>query len=315
LLVLPLLSVLSDSRISVSLLDIHAENIDALQKVISLLGISSNIKQIVHIDATTWKPAHDENFDLIISETMNTLLNREPQVTIFSHLQQFLTEGGVLIPEQINIGAVLETKSIEHSSSKANNIRKQEYNLGYFFQLNKHTASQINKSEKKCLSGEIKLPVINENQGLQSIKFTTDIDVYKTYKLGENACSLNSPIYYHNLKLQQGKAINFEYLLDNNPKFIFDFPTINLTTELPSSDDKGTLGIKHLKRFWKKSLLSINKQLDQNIHIKEWSKDSQLLTELELPIQETLAYLYNDQPDFESFELWVSQQKTQMLKS
>lgn len=310
LLVLPLLCLMLDKRISVTLLDIHPENIVAVNKLIQTLEIAEYIKHVELADATRWQPSKSESFDLIISETMNTLLRREPQVTIFAHLQQFLSADGVLIPESINIGALLELSAGEFAES-GKEKNKASIDLGSFFQLNQATARALANGDLSNLSGEIKLPKIMNPKGPQGLKFSTAIEVYKNHQLGENSCSLTMPVYYHNLKLASGKAIQFSYQMNENPKFIFKFPIKELTLELPEFRDTGKLGLYQLKRLWKKSLLYRNNKLDQKHNSQEWELDLKLLELLALPLDKTLAYLYAVQPDFDSFEQWIKQNVVQ----
>lgn len=315
LLLLPLLAILKDKRISATLIDIHPENISALKTVITALEIDEYITQIEVADATTWQAENNETYDLIISETMNTLLKCEPQITIFSHLQQFLKPDGQLIPQRIKIGAQLIAAESEQKTSElsdSDHIQKilPAIDLGCFFQCDKNSTAALHNGEMGCLTGEINLPEAFNTRCYKTLRFTTTIDVYADHHLTENQCSLNMPIFYHDLKLQVGGSIHYEYQLTNNPSFIFDFPLMCLSRELPSIHEVGDLKIIHLKRFWHKSQLTRANLLNTEIKQFEWSLDTHLLELLGLSTLDTISYLYQQQPEFSEFEEWLLAEAT-----
>ncbi|MFC1750248.1 hypothetical protein ACFL2V_15720 [Pseudomonadota bacterium] len=301
LLLLPLLRLINSTCITATLLDIHPENIAAVKKIIQYLRVEKNVKLTELADATCWHPITEESFDLIISETMNNLLRREPQIAVFSHLQQYLKHDGELIPQGIDIGAELINTKKDSDTS---------IDLGVFFQCNKNNLNALHNGDMTSLSGEIALPEKINRSKYNSLKFTTVIDVYGNHQLRESQCSLNIPIYYHDLKLQEGGYVGFEYLLNDNPKFEFDIPQVKLKKQLPPINEVGSLKIAHIKRFWHKSQLSRANQLDKNTHQSEWPLDLRLMELLDLPVDKTLSFLYQEQPEFNEFEQWLRNEVT-----
>lgn len=77
------------------------------------------------------------------------------------------------------------------------------------------------------------------------------------------------------------------------------------TIPIVSSDEIGTLGIKHLKRFWSKTLAKKYGQVDQQAYEDEWTTDVTLLAALGIGIEPTFIYLYQDSQSFSDFENWV----------
>lgn len=80
--------------------------------------------------------------------------------------------------------------------------------------------------------------------------------------------------------------------------------TVDMFT-LPSSDETGIIGIKHLKRYWAKSIAVRNGLLPADELQAEWNKDNFLLNILGLGLEQTIKELYFGQPGFEEFEKWV----------
>jgi ectoine hydroxylase-related dioxygenase (phytanoyl-CoA dioxygenase family) len=75
--------------------------------------------------------------------------------------------------------------------------------------------------------------------------------------------------------------------------------------DLPSSSEKGTLGILHLKRYWSKCMAIRQGKLQQDQYREEWIKDRTLLHTMGLGLEQTIKYLYQNAPDFETFEKWI----------
>jgi len=61
----------------------------------------------------------------------------------------------------------------------------------------------------------------------------------------------------------------------------------------------------HLKRFWMKSILKRTGSIAASIPGDEWQIDKILLSALGLGLEQTMTYVYNTNPSFETFEDWV----------
>jgi hypothetical protein len=74
---------------------------------------------------------------------------------------------------------------------------------------------------------------------------------------------------------------------------------------LAASAEIGTLGIKHLKRYWQKCQLKKINKLDAGAFAEEWNNDITLLAALGLGLEQTIKYVYNHAQSFEAFEKWI----------
>ncbi|SJZ93132.1 phytanoyl-CoA dioxygenase family protein [Sediminibacterium ginsengisoli] len=87
------------------------------------------------------------------------------------------------------------------------------------------------------------------------------------------------------------------------------------TLELPLSTETGTLGIMHLKRYWRKCIAQRNGNIDPSLSQSEWSLDMALLSALGLGLQPTLDKLFGQVPSFETFEAWVLEVNGRQLQT
>src|SRR5689334_1065126 len=72
-----------------------------------------------------------------------------------------------------------------------------------------------------------------------------------------------------------------------------------------SSEEKGALGILHMKRLWSRTLAKRRNHVQEAIPPEDWVKDNTLICGLRLGLRETMQHLYDAQPSFDQFEQWV----------
>jgi len=77
--------------------------------------------------------------------------------------------------------------------------------------------------------------------------------------------------------------------------------------ELVGSAETGKLGVRHLKRFWARSLAARNGKIFESAE-NDWRFDNIVLSGLGLPLEETLCYLSQSEPTFDEFENWILEQ-------
>jgi hypothetical protein len=75
--------------------------------------------------------------------------------------------------------------------------------------------------------------------------------------------------------------------------------------EIVPSSETGKLNLKHLKRYWNKSLLKRDGKLANDSFPEEWKIDTTLLTVAGLGLEQTVLYVYREAPTFDEFEDWI----------
>src|SRR5579872_170657 len=79
---------------------------------------------------------------------------------------------------------------------------------------------------------------------------------------------------------------------------------MNTPPPIASSDETGSLGILHLKRYW--SIKLTNRLQPASVEPShDWVKDNTLLGGIRLNLREAAQYIYDQLPSFEQFEQWV----------
>lgn len=102
-LVLPFLHRFKTTELNITLLDITESSLKAAKKLVKKLKLDAYIQKYVLADAITYAHPKDQPLHLVVSETMDKGLYREPQVRIMQNLAPQLHINGVFIPERITL--------------------------------------------------------------------------------------------------------------------------------------------------------------------------------------------------------------------
>ena len=306
LLLIPLLPLLDAAQVRVALLDIHAESLTKLQRLIDYLGVGDFILQSEQADACTWKT--DQHFDLIISETMRQGLIQEPQVSIFSHLQQFLKSDGWLVPEIIRLDLWLSSGN----SSAVSECKNPDVHLGSVFQLDKTTAIQLGNGDISCTHGNLSVP--DYAAALRDLKLTTFIQVFGDHQLHENQSQLTLPLYERNARVLPNSLLRFRYEFGAYPQCVFGYEKLPEPGDslLPDSLEKNAQGIYHLPRLWHK--IQLRKQASASVTAQqqladipanEWLLDRILLDQLGAGLEPAIQQFYSAN-ELADVERWLA---------
>ncbi len=262
LLLIPLLPLFRPDQVRVTLLDIHAESLSALDSLIDELGVRDRLVEISCIDILQWAPAEGQRFNLIISETMKAMLVQEPQVSIFAHLSPYLAEQGRLVPEQVIIrGWLLSGAAAEPES------------IGEVFALNYQSACELRQCDEPVIERVLTIP--DYSAEMVDLKFTTSIQTYGDHWLEEGQCSLNIAQYIYKANPEPGAALNCIYRFGEVPGFEFDYPKKADLTDLPLPEftDTSILDLPCLSRIWHKAQRDRVGKLSAELRAEEWEID------------------------------------------
>lgn len=291
---LPILHLFPHHRVRVYLLDIHQESISYLSKVIEYLNLGKFIENIECVDATDWSPSL--KFDVLISETMKAMLEQEPQVEIFTHLEPFLNDEGSLIPEEISLSASL-------TQSRHLN---ENYYLGEIANLNRESVKRIQSEGVNALSHRIKMPEISEQ--FKALELNTVVKVFGKHSLEKNECSLNLP-KLHYIKAKANSFMTFKYHITDYPKFDFTYMAVQCDSELPLFDSKDlrVMNTPGLARYWHKQFKACARQPVKEL-VTEFAADRKIFEQLGIDIFSALAFIQGNKASLEEFENWLEEQ-------
>lgn len=201
-LAIPLCTKFSSEKLKFTLLDIHQVSLDSAQKLFQKFGLENFVREFIKTDACTFQT--NKKFQLIISETMQKSLEKEPQVAITLNLAPNLHEKGIFIPQKISVDVCLADLEKEFTSER------KHTKLGTILELTKDT--------KKLPKVVVKIPDNNLD-----VILVTRIKVFESFELDVYDSGLTYPTILFDLKARFGETkVEFSYKLGEKPQFIYE---------------------------------------------------------------------------------------------
>jgi len=210
----PLTTLFSPDEINFILLDINSICLDAAGKLYEHLKLTAYVKKHVLADASVYRIEEEDEIHLIVSETMQHALKKEPQVAIMLNLIPQLPAGGIFIPEEISVNAKLTSGREESLGLTEEDKVPERIDLGMVYSI----GTQRAKPHKTVT---FNLP--KDTGSHNSLNLFTDIKVYKNDILTTNDCSLNLPLRLCEIDIIKEKQVSFTYQMTDKPHFAWQF--------------------------------------------------------------------------------------------
>lgn len=225
-LVTPLAARFRPEQIKFTLLDIHERSLESSEQIMEAFGLSAYVQDYVETDATTY--THPTRPHLIILETMQRALDKEPQLPIMLNLAPQLRDDGILVPEQICVDACLvnprnEFESLpkiqEWDSTSEPVVELVRVNLGCLLELTAQKLPLVFEGARLQVS-TITIPEEVE-EDLQ-VMLRTKLKIFGTAALADYDSGITTPLLLQNFGIARaGRKIEFVYCLDGEPGFMW----------------------------------------------------------------------------------------------
>ncbi|ADK16084.1 hypothetical protein WX45_03670 [Clostridium ljungdahlii DSM 13528] len=220
-LMLPLTTIFSSSEVGFTLLEINLRSVENLKKVIKTFKVEEYVEKIVQCDAAEYKVDRDKPIHMIVTETMQRALQKEPQVAITLNLVPQMEPDGILIPENVVIQAgLLDTKrDMDRMMGVEGADKDYCYHLNEIFQLNKSTARMEMQGKYFFEEVEVEIPS-DADKRYKNLNLFTNIQVFEEERLSYLQCSLTLPLKIMNIGNGDNvKKVNFQYVINEIPGF------------------------------------------------------------------------------------------------
>jgi hypothetical protein len=230
---LPLLPLLAGRTVRFTLLDVHARAIESVQAILAALRLEGANVDCLVCDATRYRHPHHRPLHVVVSETMQRALEKEPQVAILMNTAPQLAPGGLMVPEMIAVDAVLTDLSRELGG---NGVAPQPCRpeplrsvprrsapwwgripLGRILELDRERACAwaAEGVSSHLPPAQISLPSSVPAQ--YSLVLATTIRTFGVHELREYESGLTHPLIVHGWRA--GEEIEFTYRLGEKPGF------------------------------------------------------------------------------------------------
>lgn len=212
----PLSTIFSSAELKMILLEINPLSMAYLKNFIEHFNMQEYVLRIEEANAATYLIPPDLKPDIVLSETMQAALRKEPQVSIVTNLVSQCEPETQLIPEIVKVELCL-TKALPDSPDS---IRP----VATLLEVDFNTASLIKKNPGlfPVLSTGIPVSVTKESAELfHHLKYCTTIQVFGDYILEYNESGLTIPITVAELNAVVEFPLRFSisYCMGETPGF------------------------------------------------------------------------------------------------
>lgn len=212
----------STDEVQFTLLDIFPGNTSSARTLITALGMQHYCRELLCTDALSYTWPQQTALHILVTETMNRALSKEPQVAISLHLSPQLAPGGMLIPEAIEVRLkCIDRKKrsrlsqpVEEGDILPHHLYAED--LGLVIRLDKHSTEAGIIQRPLC---SITLPD-HFNAEQHQLELDTHVRIYKEYELGRNESGITLPYVIAGdgiNKLEAEEGVAFYYEMSGEP--------------------------------------------------------------------------------------------------
>ena len=223
-LIAPLATKFGAGQIQISLLDIHDRSLKSVRLVFKACGLEAYLGDCVQADASAYR--HPRPLHLVVTETMQMALRKEPQVAVSYNLAPQLREGGILVPQKITVDACLYNPATEitfvsgdgdcFSAESAENKRVR-IKVGRIFEMT--AENRRDTPERQSLPPVVLALPKPTNEKLKLLLATT-VTVFESVVLEEYDSGITYPYMLKGFAPDEcGDRIEFTYHLGSRPEF------------------------------------------------------------------------------------------------
>lgn len=232
-LLLPLTARFASDALQFTLLEVNATSYDCLRRTMTAFQLQGYVREMHCTDATTFRMQDDMPVDILLSETMQHALIKEPQVAIVMNLLPQMREECLLIPEKITLHAELvnESKVTRQKLGESLSVDEVRYKLGNVFELSRQTIMSLPAHHDipgyRFPLTTIYIPSAAINNFPKLVVQTT-IQVFDNDVLLPDQCALTLPLPLANLSGDpQTDHVQFTYVTGINPGLqVFPAPAV-----------------------------------------------------------------------------------------
>jgi hypothetical protein len=228
-LLMPLIERFDPDALDITLLDIHAESLNSVGRLVNHFGLEFYDIATMKADASTYQ--HHRTLHLIVAETMQKALEQEPQLAVTANLVPQLQPKGVFIPQQVRVQLCLANPAsfMTAASPIAANSSQRKRSVAELICLNQSHISHIMHTLEKdpdsrsyqVMATELIMPADEDAQGRELFMFT-QVVVYSDYRLDDFEAEITLPTRVHDIPTPApGAAFCVVYRMGAYPKFCF----------------------------------------------------------------------------------------------
>ena len=214
---LPLLPLLTGQAVHFTLLDVHARAVESVQAILAALRLDGVNVDCLVCDATRYRHPRQRPLHVVVSETMQRALEKEPQVAILMNTAPQLAPGGLMVPETIAVDAVLTDMAQELRNGRVPAPWSSRVPLGRILELDRERACAWAAAGLLSHLPPVRISLPSCVAAQNSLVLTTTIRTFGLHELREYESGLTCPLVVNGWRA--GEDVEFTYRLCDKPGF------------------------------------------------------------------------------------------------
>lgn len=219
-LALPVITRFTPDQVQFTLMEVHPSSYEWLKHTIDSFQIQPYVRQCLHADAADFHT--NDVFHILLTETMQRALDKEPQVDITRHLVKYLHPDGYLLPQSIRIDTGMIHPGNEEKRMQDLFHLPEDYihPIQTIFELNRHTALSPALLEEVVIS----IPASSWVSHPALCLFTT-VQVFDTVCIHpwQSGVTLPKTIRISETGTTSPSRVWFQYQTGSDPGFTYHF--------------------------------------------------------------------------------------------
>lgn len=207
------------AEVQFTLMEINSASLLSAKNVIEKLGFQHHVKEYLCADATKYRITSEQEFQIVISETMQRSLETEQQVPITINLMNQLPKSTILIPESVSLTAALIDSAQLNRTFKGVEEHNVLLRLDTLFEINKTTAIDYREVQselkKKVYLNQTTIKIPSKINHFNLLAILTDITVLDDIRIKFNESGLTSPQFLQPVNCDN--KISFRYQISDHP--------------------------------------------------------------------------------------------------
>jgi len=206
----------SPQQVKFRILDIYETNIQSARTLIKALEMEAFFEEMICVNALEYKWPLQQPPDILLTETMNRALTKEPQVAISLRLAPLLAASGILIPEKIDLELVAVDRKKRNELMTSNTTGEDLPAALYEHRL--APVLSLLKDSTHAAIGRQPLTRVELPPGFDGhqLELHTTITVYKQVVLKNNESAVTLPLVLKQQALA-GDILEFYYKMTDEP--------------------------------------------------------------------------------------------------
>src|SRR5262249_53694072 len=195
-----------------------ARAIESVQAILAALRLEGGSVACLVCDATHYHNPDHRPLHVVVSETMQRALEKEPQVAILMNTAPQLRAGGLMVPEMIAVDAVLTDLSREPGG---NGVAPEPWSgrvpLGRILEVDRERACAWAAAGVRTHFPPARIALPSLVSAQYSLVLATTIRTFGVHELREYESGLTHPLMLNGWRA--GDEVEFAYRLGEKPGF------------------------------------------------------------------------------------------------